>query len=200
MHNCDCYKKNRESCKRELIHHGRLDHPIDNNQDSLDRSTTPESRTQSGNLLPSIRKITQPTMRDRYLQPNLVTAFGHFSRYQTNTSTDPLDVLLPIKRRQYQVSQPIRHIVGQLRAQHINPIRHKPAQGKMIHKFITKLTNPSFRRPSLIMNLHQLLDFSLPVGHDSIVLTGGRKGLISQCPLRKKIDTQKMEEEELWRN
>ena len=147
MHNYDCYKKNRESCKRELIHHGRLDLPVANHRDSLHSSTTPESRTQSGNPLPSIHKITQPTMADRYLQSDLMTAFGHFSRYQTNTSTDPLDVFLPIKRRQYQVPHPIGHIVGQLRAQHINPIRHKPAQGKMTHKFIAELTNPSFRGP-----------------------------------------------------
>src|SRR5208337_3491943 len=117
-----------------------------NHQDSLHRSTTAESRTQSGNLLPSVNKITQPTMGDRYLQSNLVTDFDHRGRYQTHTSADPLDVPLPIKRRQHQIPQPIRQIVGQLSAQQINPIRHKPTQGKVTQKFHAELTNVSFCR------------------------------------------------------
>ncbi len=132
-----------------LMHRGRLHGPTQNHQDLLYNSTTPESRTQSWNLLPSIHKISQPTMRNRYLQSNLTASFHHLCCYQTHTSTDSLDVLLPIKRRQYQIPQPIRQIVGQLGAQHIHPIRHKPTQGQMTHKFITKLTNPSLRRPPL---------------------------------------------------
>ena len=144
MHSCDYYRGNGESCKSRLIHRRNLDHPLHNRQESLHSSSTPESQVQSANPLPSVGEIPQPTMEDRYFQSDLVTTLGHLGRYQTHTSADPLDVLLPIKRRQHQIPQPIRQIVGQLSAQQINPIRHKPTQGKVTQKFPAELTNPSF--------------------------------------------------------
>src|SRR5208337_334943 len=170
MHSCDYYRGNGESCKSRLIHRGNLDRPLHNCQNSLPSSSTPKSQLQSVNALPSISKIPQPAVEDRYFQSDLVTALGHLGRYQTHTSADPLDVLLPIKRRQHQIPQPIRQIVGQLSAQQINPIRHKPTQGKVTQKFRAELTNASFCRSPLIMHLHQLLHLTRPIGHYGIVL------------------------------
>src|SRR5208337_4231424 len=157
MHSCDYYRGNGESCKSRLIHRGNLDRPLHNCQNSLPSSSTPKSQLQSVNALPSISKIPQPAVEDRYFQSDLVTALGHLGRYQTHTSADPLDVLLPIRRRQHQIPQPIRQIVGQLGAQQIHPIRRKPTQGKVTQKFRAELTDPSFCRSSFVMHLPSAL-------------------------------------------
>jgi hypothetical protein len=99
---------------------------------------TPTNHPQSGNPFPGIHKISPPPMQNRNLQTNLMPPMGHLRRHQTHTPPNSLNVLLPIKRRQHQIPQPIRQIIRQLRTQHVNPIGHKIQLCNVLEKDVPK--------------------------------------------------------------
>src|SRR5512147_995062 len=53
------------------------------------------------NPLPPINKIPPPPMKHRDSQPNLMTSMSHLRGNQPDGPPNPLDMLLPIKRRQH---------------------------------------------------------------------------------------------------
>src|SRR5208337_1220837 len=146
-----------------------------------ERLTPLGSSSQRPDALPRIYKVSPPPMQNRYLQPNLVTPVHHLRRHQSYTPPNPLDMLLPVKRRQHQIPQPIRQIVSQLRTQEIHPVGHKASQGQMAQKLIRKLTNPPLHRPPSIMRLHQQLSLAGTIGHHYIIRIsqGGEEYLLS---------------------
>ena len=131
--------------------------------------TTPNNHRQGRNPSPGIYKILPPAMQNRDLQTNLMPALGHLRRHQPHTPPDPLNMLLPIKRRQHQIPQPIRQIVCQLRTQHVHPVGHKIPHRQMAQKLVSELPNPSLRRPLPIMEFQKALDLSFSVRHNDII-------------------------------
>ena len=127
------------------------------------------SSFQLRNLLPPVDEVSPPPVKDGDLQPNLVSSMGHLRRNQPDGAPDTLDVFLSIKRRQDQVPNPERQVVGQLSTEQIHPITHEAFHGKMKEKLIRKLGNPSLAHPSLVMKLQNLLNLLRPVRYDNIV-------------------------------
>ena len=131
--------------------------------------STFHSTIQLWNSLPPINKVSPPPVQHRDLQPNLMASMGHLRSNQPNGSPDALNMFLPIKRRQHQVPDPKRKIVGQLGTKQIHPVTHKPLHRKMKEKLVGKLRNPSLAHPSLIMKFQNLLDSILAVCYDDII-------------------------------
>ena len=76
--------------------------------------TSSNGSLQLWNPLPPINKVSPPPMKHRDLQTNLMPSMSHLRSNQSDGSPYPLDVFLPIKRRQHQIPYPERQIVGQL--------------------------------------------------------------------------------------
>src|SRR5271157_1770804 len=136
---------------------------------SVVQLSTSWDSSQLRNPLPPINKVSPPAMKHRDLHPNLMSSMSHLRSNQSDRSSDPLDVFLPIKRRQYQIPYPERQIVCQLSTKQVDPIAHESFHGKMKEKLIRKLGNPSLTHPSLVMKLQNLLNVFLPVRHDHII-------------------------------
>ena len=92
--------------------------------------SSPCNSSQLRNPLPPIDEISPPSVKHRDLQMDLMPAVGHLGRNQPDRSPNPLDVLLPIKRRQHQVPDPERQIVGQLGAKQIAQLLINPSMGR----------------------------------------------------------------------
>ena len=133
-------------------------------------SSNPRDSSQLRNPLPPVNKISPPPMKHRDSHPHLMSSMGHLRSNQPDSSSNPLDVLLPIKRWQHQVPNPERQVVGQLSTKQIDPVAHKPFHGKMEEKLIRKLGNPSLAHPPLIMKLQNLLNLSLLPVRDNHVI------------------------------
>ena len=126
------------------------------------------SNLQLWNPLPPINKVSLPPMEYRDLHPNLTPSMGHLRSNQPDGSSYPLDMFLPIKRRQHQVPYSKRKIVSQLSTKQIYPVTHKVLHGKMKEKLIGELGNPSLAHPSLVMKLQNLFDSILPIRYHHI--------------------------------
>ncbi len=157
--------------------------------------SSPRRPLKNRNPQPPINKVSPPAMKDRDLQPNLMSPMSHLGGNQPNGPTNPFDVLLSIKRRQHQIPYPERQIVAQLSTKQIHPVGYKVSHRQMRQKLSAKLSNPSLRHPLLIMKLQKRFDFLLPIGHHHIVritqnlsakggsASGGKEGPLSTLSL-----------------
>lgn len=150
----------------------------------LRENPTPLSRSRrplkNRNPQPPINEVSPPAMKDRDLQPNLMSPMSHLGGNPPNGPTNPLDVFLSIKRRQHQIPYPERQIVAQLSTKQIHPVGYKVPHRQMRQKLPAKLSNPSLRHPLLIMKLQKRFDLILPIGHHHIVRITQD---IKKCPL-----------------
>lgn len=126
-------------------------------------------RMKHGYLLPGLYKIFPPMMQQGYPENDLPSPGYHLARYQSNAPSYPLNMLLSIAFRQYQIPYPQRKVVSHLGAKQVYPVSHKLPQGQMIQKLIGKLRYPLLTPPSAGMCLHQGFYFAFLIGYHYII-------------------------------
>src|SRR3990167_4775608 len=112
---------------------------------------------------PGMKEVPPPAVKHRDPEPHLACPGRHLGRHESYASADPLDVLLAVGRRQNEVPKPKREVVGQLRAQEVDPVRHEVPHGKVEEKLVRKLADPLLAGPPPVVLFHERSRLSRPV-------------------------------------
>ncbi len=95
-------------------------------------SSTGYGSIQRRNRFPRVNKVLPPPMHSRHLHSYLTSIRDYLGGDHPYTSPYPLDMLLSVRLRQYQIPYPVRYVVGQLRAQQICQFAKTPPIGRCL--------------------------------------------------------------------